>query len=149
MILINKIKSGLRFGPRDPLWERALVGSAVSGKEPPAPSRQPSIWAHHICRTCPAGRYLSDHVRGSGEPGWRLPIPYWLAFAVVRLAFVTVFRRATKVPTILSPRRFEAMLEPLRFENRRLRQTLGWTPPLDYRQCLARTYGPVAPPTRR
>jgi nucleoside-diphosphate-sugar epimerase len=93
--------------------------------------------------------YLSDHMRGSGEPGWRLPIPYWLAFAVVRLAFVTVFRRATKVPAILTPRRFEAMLKPLRFENRGLRQTLGWTPPLDYRQCLARTYGPVAPPTRR
>jgi hypothetical protein len=23
---------------------------------------------------------------------------------------------------------------------------LGWTPPLDYQQCLARTYGPAAPP---
>jgi hypothetical protein len=25
---------------------------------------------------------------------------------------------------------------PLRFENRRLRQMLGWTPPLDYEKCL-------------
>ena len=23
--------------------------------------------------------YLSDHMRGSGQPGWRLPVPYWLA----------------------------------------------------------------------
>ena len=38
-------------------------------------------------------------------------------------------------------------LKPLRFENRRLRETLGWTPPLDYQQCLARTYGPEAPDT--
>src|SRR3984957_3910224 len=91
-------------------------------------------------------RYLSDYMRGSGEPGWRLPIPYWLASAAVRLAFVTVFRRATKVPAILTPRKFDAMLKPLRFENRKLRETLGWTPPLDYKQCLARTYGPVAPP---
>jgi 2-alkyl-3-oxoalkanoate reductase len=66
-------------------------------------------------------KYLSDYMRGSGEPGWRLPIPYWLASAAVRLAFVTVFRRATKVPAILTPRKFDAMLKPLRFENRRLR----------------------------
>jgi nucleoside-diphosphate-sugar epimerase len=84
--------------------------------------------------------YLSDYMRASGRPGWRVPIPYWLALAVVRLAFVTVFRRATKVPSILTPCRFESMLKPLRFENRRLRETLGWTPPLDYKQCLARTY---------
>jgi 2-alkyl-3-oxoalkanoate reductase len=89
--------------------------------------------------------YLSDHMRESGQSGWRVPVPYWLAISVVRLAFVTVFRRATKVPSILTPRRFEAMLKPLRFENRKLRETLGWTPPLDYKQCLARTYGPVAP----
>jgi hypothetical protein len=35
------------------------------------------------------------------------------------------------------------MLKPLRFENRKLRETLGWTPPLDYQECLARTYGPA------
>jgi nucleoside-diphosphate-sugar epimerase len=90
--------------------------------------------------------YLSDHKRRSGQLGWRLPVPYWVAIWVVRLAFATVFRRATKVPSILIPRRFESRLKPLRFENRRLRETLGWTPPLDYQQCLARTYGPEAPP---
>jgi UDP-glucose 4-epimerase len=93
----------------------------------------------------PIWTYLSDYMRGSGERGWRLPIPYWLASTVVRLAFVTVFRQATKVPAILTPRKFDAMLKPLRFENRKLRETLGWTPPLDYRQCLARTYGSASP----
>ena len=61
--------------------------------------------------------------------------------SAVRLGFATVFRRATKVPSILIPRRLESRLKPLQFENRRLRETLGWTPPLDYKQCLARTYG--------
>jgi UDP-glucose 4-epimerase len=88
--------------------------------------------------------YLSDYMRGSGQPGWRLPVPYWLAISIVRLAYATVFRRASKVPSILIPRRFESRLRPLRFENRRLRETLGWTPPLDYQQCLERTYGPAA-----
>jgi nucleoside-diphosphate-sugar epimerase len=90
--------------------------------------------------------YLSDHLRGIGEPGWRLPIPHWLASAAVRLAFVTVFRRATKVPAILTPKKFDAMLKPLRFDDRKLRETLGWKPPLDHRQCLARTYGPEPSP---
>jgi UDP-glucose 4-epimerase len=85
--------------------------------------------------------YLSGYMRGSGQPGWRAPVPYRLAMGLVRLAYATVFRRATKVPAILTPRRLEAMLKPLDFENRRLRETLGWSPPLDYQQCLARTYG--------
>ena len=89
--------------------------------------------------------YLSDHMRGAGQRGWRLPVPYWLAILVVRVAYVTVFRLATKVPSILTPRRLEAMFKPLHFENGRLRKTFGWTPRLNYQQCLARTYGEDAP----
>jgi 2-alkyl-3-oxoalkanoate reductase len=89
--------------------------------------------------------YLSDYIRGSGQPGWRVPVPYWLAIIIVRLAFATVFRSASKVPSILIPRRLESRLKPLRFENRRLRETLGWTPRLDHQQCLERTYGLAAP----
>jgi 2-alkyl-3-oxoalkanoate reductase len=85
--------------------------------------------------------YLSDYMRGSGHLGWRLPVPYWLAMIMVRLASATVLKTATKVPSILIPRRLESRLKPLRFENRKLRETLGWTPPLDHQQCLARTYG--------
>ncbi|CCD84535.1 putative UDP-glucose 4-epimerase (NAD-dependent epimerase/dehydratase) [Bradyrhizobium sp. ORS 285] len=90
--------------------------------------------------------YLSDYISGTGARGVRLPVPHWLASAAVRLAFATVFRRATKVPAILTPKKFDAMLKPLRFDNRKLRETLGWTPPLDYQQCLARTYGPAPVP---
>ena len=42
--------------------------------------------------------YLSDYMRGSGQPGWRLPVPYWLAIWMVRLAFATVFRRPPRCP---------------------------------------------------
>jgi UDP-glucose 4-epimerase len=72
--------------------------------------------------------YLSNYMRGSGENGWRLPVPYWLAISVVRL---------------------ESRLKPLHFDNRRLRETLGWTSRLNYQQCLARTYDPVRPDRRR
>ena len=88
--------------------------------------------------------YLSYYMRGSGQPGWRLPVPYRLAITMVRLAYATVFRRATKLPSILSPPRFESRLKPLRFENHRLQEKLGWIPALDYQQCVVRTYGPVS-----
>ena len=94
----------------------------------------------------PVWTYLGDYIRGTGEAGWRVPIPHWLASAAVRLAFVTLFARATKVPAILTPHKFDAMLKPLRFENRKLRDVLGWRPPLDYQECLTRTYGPLPMP---
>jgi nucleoside-diphosphate-sugar epimerase len=89
--------------------------------------------------------YLSDYMRGCGQAGWRVPVPYWLAITMVRLAFATVFRTATKVPSILIPCRLESRLKPLRFENRKLRETFGWNPRFNYQQCLARTYGPRLP----
>ena len=57
-------------------------------------------------------RYLSNYLRLSGQPGWCMPIPYTLAIWAVRLAFATVFRRATKLPGILIPRRFESRFRP-------------------------------------
>jgi len=90
--------------------------------------------------------YLSNYMQGTGERGWRLPVPYVLGISTVRLAFATVFRRATKVPSILIPRRLESRLKPLRFDNRKLRETLSWTPPLTYQECLSRTYGPANSP---
>jgi UDP-glucose 4-epimerase len=89
--------------------------------------------------------YLGEYQRRTGQPGLRIPVPYLLAIAVVRLAYATVFRSATKVPSILMPNRFESRLKPLRFDDRRLREVLGWSPPLDHAACLERTYGGADP----
>jgi nucleoside-diphosphate-sugar epimerase len=89
--------------------------------------------------------YLGDHLRRSGEGGFRLPFPYTLAFAMVRLAFATVFKRNEKLPHVLIPCRFESRLKPLRYTNRRAQELLGWRPLLDYADCLRRTYGPSGP----
>jgi 2-alkyl-3-oxoalkanoate reductase len=88
--------------------------------------------------------YLGAHLHGTGERGVRIPVPYRLAYGLVRLAFATVFRRNTKLPHTLVPCRLESRLKPLRFTNRRARERLGWSPALDFRACLSRTYGPVA-----
>lgn len=89
--------------------------------------------------------YLSDYMHGTAQPGWRLPVPYWLANSVVRMTFAALFRRATKVPSILIPNRFESRFRPLRFDNRKLREVLEWTPPLTYPDCVELTYGLVMP----
>jgi 2-alkyl-3-oxoalkanoate reductase len=89
--------------------------------------------------------YLGDHLKRSGEGGFRLPFPYTVAFGIVSAAFATVFKRNEKLPHGLVPCRFESRLKPLRYTNRRAQDVLGWRPPHDYAECLRRTYDPVAP----
>jgi 2-alkyl-3-oxoalkanoate reductase len=88
--------------------------------------------------------YLGDHLRRSGEGGFRVPFPYTVAFGVVSAAFATLFKRNEKLPHVLVPCRFESRLKPLRYTNRRAQDVLGWTPPYGYAECLRRTYDPVA-----
>ena len=90
--------------------------------------------------------YLGTYLRESGERGTRIPIPYWLVYSLVRLAFATVFKRNLKLPHVLVPCRFESRLKPLHYTNRRAREILGWRPPLDIAECRLRTYGPAPSP---
>jgi nucleoside-diphosphate-sugar epimerase len=90
--------------------------------------------------------FLGEYLRGTGQRGTRIPVPYAVAHSLIRLAFSTAFRRNDKLPQILIPCRFESRLKPLRYTNQRAREILGWTPPLAMRECLARTFG-VSPPS--
>jgi nucleoside-diphosphate-sugar epimerase len=84
--------------------------------------------------------FLGDYLRGMGERGIRIPIPYSLAYLVINVAFSTVFRKNTKLPQILIPCRFESRLKPLKYTNKHAREVLGWQPPLDLSECLSRTF---------
>jgi nucleoside-diphosphate-sugar epimerase len=92
--------------------------------------------------------FLGKYMARSGEGGIRIPLPYGLTLAAVRLAYGTIFRRNQKLPQILIPVRFESRLKPLRYTAERARQVLGWTPPLDLATCLDRTFGPPQPAPR-
>ncbi|HUM09610.1 MAG TPA: NAD(P)-dependent oxidoreductase [Myxococcaceae bacterium] len=89
--------------------------------------------------------FLGDYLRGKGERGIRIPVPYRLVHRAVQLAFSTVFRRNLKLPQILIPVRFESRLKPLRYTHRRAREVLGWSPPLAFEECLRRTFEPAGP----
>jgi UDP-glucose 4-epimerase len=89
--------------------------------------------------------FLGAYLKGMGERGFRIPVPYLLVYLVIRAAYATIFRRNNKLPQILIPCRFESRLKPLTYTNRRVRDVLGWTPPLSFEQCLTRTFGPLRP----
>jgi 2-alkyl-3-oxoalkanoate reductase len=86
--------------------------------------------------------FLGDYLLGTGEGGFRIPVPYWLLYTAVRIAYATLFKRNPKLPHILVPCRFESRLKPLRYTSRKARSALGWTPPVDFQNCLRRTFGP-------
>lgn len=85
--------------------------------------------------------FLGAYLRGTGERGIRIPVPYGAAFAVVRFAYGALFDRNQNLPQILIPCRFESRLKPLHYTAARAREVLGWSPPLGMAERLARTFG--------
>lgn len=96
-------------------------------------------------------RYTGDMLARSGVGGVRVPVPYWAASLVTKLAsgIARPVGIAGKLPSILQPRRFEARFKPVRCDISHLRRTLDWQPSLSYEQALERCYaaGPSAEPT--
>jgi nucleoside-diphosphate-sugar epimerase len=94
--------------------------------------------------------YLGEYLRRSSAGGIRVPVPYRMAMAVVRLARWSsrmLFRGKGKLPSLLVPCRFEARFKPLRFSNRKAREVLGWQAPRSFPDCLRLSYeGPGARP---
>jgi UDP-glucose 4-epimerase len=87
--------------------------------------------------------YLGEYLRRSGISGFRVPIPYALALAgscLARWSSRRIFRGKGKLPSLLVPCRFQARFKPLRFSNRKVREVLGWQPPLSYADGLRLTY---------
>jgi UDP-glucose 4-epimerase len=89
-------------------------------------------------------RYARAHARLSGRRGLPLPVPYLFGLGLAKLAAATsaaLFGARGRLPSLLTPRRFEAQFKPLRFSSRKLREVLGWEPPVPFEECLRRTYG--------
>ena len=89
-------------------------------------------------------RYVREYARRTGEGGVLVPVPYQLGLGVAHVAlFVsrTFFGKKGKLPSLLTPRRFESQFKPIRFSNQKLREVLAWSPPLGFDECLNLTYG--------
>ena len=58
----------------------------------------------------------------------------------MRFAARLVLGPRAKLPSLFVPERFEARFKPLRFSNRKLREKLGWRPPLSYSEAARATF---------
>lgn len=88
-------------------------------------------------------RYVSEYARRTGQRGMLLPIPYRVGLGVAQLAALTsrwLFGSKGKLPSLLTPRRFESQFKPIRFNNLRLTRKLNWAPPLSFDECLEASY---------
>jgi nucleoside-diphosphate-sugar epimerase len=88
-------------------------------------------------------RYVKEYAKGTHQRGIFVPLPYSLGMGMARAAsFVSrrLFGKKGRLPSLFVPPRFEAQFKPVRFSNSKLRNKLGWHPPLSFRECVAHTY---------
>jgi nucleoside-diphosphate-sugar epimerase len=88
-------------------------------------------------------RYAREYARRSGERGFLLPVPYRVGLGIAQLAALTsriLFGKKGKLPSLLTPRRFESQFKPMRFSNQKVTAKLKWTPPLSFKECLDRSF---------
>lgn len=92
-------------------------------------------------------RYLYEYIKRTGQFGLVLPVPYGLGFQFVKLASFAArrFLNRSNLPSLLTPRRFEAQFKPLIYGNVKLRDNLHWIAPLDFKTCLSLTYRAIKP----
>jgi nucleoside-diphosphate-sugar epimerase len=88
-------------------------------------------------------RYVREYARGTHQRGFMLPVPYSIGHGISRLASLTshtLFGKRGKLPSLLTPRRFESQFKPVRFSTRKLKETLGWKQPFSFAECVNLTY---------
>jgi len=83
--------------------------------------------------------------------GIRLGVPYWLLRSVLgamSTAARGVMGHLARLPSLLVPSEFAQNYRPVHYRTDRLREALGWRPPLELEECLIRTFNvPVATAT--
>ncbi len=90
-----------------------------------------------------AWRYMGEYIRGSASGGLRIPLPY-LGVRVLVETFHRlsqwIFSGRGKLPSMFVPPRFVTRFRPFRYSTSKLRDVLGWQPPLSFGECVQRTW---------
>ena len=130
------------IGPaaRPPLTyvENCADAFAAAAEDPGRPARRSTWWT----ATPSALGGTSANTAAHRGPRAASADPYAVALAIALLASAVsrgVFGPKANLPWPLVPCRFRARCRPLRFGTRKLRDGLGWSPPLDLAECLWRT----------
>jgi nucleoside-diphosphate-sugar epimerase len=93
--------------------------------------------------------YMGRYLRDSRTRGVRIFLPYRLGKLAGHIATACsrlLFGRDGKLPGILVPLKYEARFIPLNVDRSRLRDVLGWHPPLSFEQAWQRSFDPGGGP---
>jgi UDP-glucose 4-epimerase len=89
-------------------------------------------------------RYVTEYASRTHQRGILIPLPYTIGHGLAQLASLIsrkLFGSRGKLPSLLTPNRFEAQFKPIRYSTRKLKQTLAWQAPWSFQDCLRSTYG--------
>lgn len=92
-----------------------------------------------------AWEYARRYRLWTGGHGMRVPIPYRAGMSVAQVVSAAIgaaARRPTRLPGIFVPSSYQARFKPLRHNNAKLAEQLGWHPPYGLTACLDDTFGP-------
>ncbi|TPQ27241.1 NAD(P)-dependent oxidoreductase [Bradyrhizobium guangdongense] len=87
--------------------------------------------------------YAREYVRRTKRSRWLLPIPYYFGLGVAWIAQLfsrSCFGSKGKLPSLLTPLRYQQQFKPIRFGNGKLRKVLDWAAPIKFDHCLEETY---------
>ena len=88
-------------------------------------------------------RYVHEYVKRSGQGGLLIPVPYRFGLGLAYLAWLVsrgLFGKKGRLPSLLTPRRYELQFKPIKFNSQKLQNKLSWTPSLGFEECLNDTY---------
>jgi nucleoside-diphosphate-sugar epimerase len=140
--LAGPIQLVFGVGRRVPLAhvENAADAFAAAAQDPRAEGKTFNLVDGHAIT---AWQYAGKFLRSSRRRAVRVLVPYFAGLALTHAATAVsriLFGASGRLPGVLVPGRFQARFKPLHFSNLRIRQELGWTPPLDLSGALARTF---------
>lgn len=88
-------------------------------------------------------RYIREYLKKSGRRRLLIPIPYYLGLLTANTAaFVSrfFFGKNGKLPSLLTPQRYEAQFKPLRYSTEKLKRVLNWESPFSFEECSTKSY---------
>lgn len=86
--------------------------------------------------------YLDAYITGSGASGLVIPLSYRSSVTLVSALcrILTGVFKLGRLPSLLNPVRFEGQFKPVVVSANKIRDELGWTPPLGFAEAAKRSF---------
>ena len=97
-------------------------------------------------------RYAREYAKRTGQRGVMLPLPYRFGLTLAQLAALVsrgLFGTKGKLPSLLTPSRYEAQFKPVRFSTRKLQRIMNWHPVRTFEESLKATYRAIPSSEKR